>query len=173
MRTCYLDGEAAASEHRRMNFSRKLVLSFVIGISLGMASCALSEREDLAGARVPEKAFVYHGVKIKAWKFPPLDEKTEQPITELNMLVSGPGWQRKRWVKLRQGQSFEGLTLESFDTRGDAIKTPNGGMVPLLIQGYSLKIEDGVPKRYLILRDFCGDAAVAFYSDEANPPLKH
>ena len=87
------------------------------------------------------------------------------------MLVSGPSWRPKRWVKLRQGQSFEGLRVESLDTRGDAIFTPNGGVVPLLIQDFSLKIEGGLPKQYLILRDFSGGDGVAFYSDIKHPPL--
>ncbi len=155
-----------------MNFPRMLVLSFAFSIGLGMVSCASNENENLAGAQVPQKAFAHDGLKIKAWKSPPVDENTEQPITELNMLVSGPGWQPKRWVKLRQGQSFEGLTLESLDIRGDAIDAPNGGLIPLLIRDFSLKIEGGIPKAFLILRDFSGDAAVAFYSDAAHPPLK-
>ena len=116
---------------------------------------------------------MHKGLKIKAWRSPEIDESVAESTKELHMLVSGPGWQPKRWVKLRQGEAFEGLIFESQDFQGDAIETPNGGLVPLLIKDYSLKIEDGVPKPFLILRDFCGDAAVAFYSDEANPPFKH
>ncbi len=150
-----------------------LALSFSAIVSLFLAGCVSSENEIQGTTLTLDEPFVHRGIKIKAWRSPPFDEKTEQPITELSMLVSGPGWRRKRWVNLLQGQSFEGLTLESFDARGDAIVTPNGPVVPLLIQGFTLKIEDGEPKRYVILRDFCGDAAFAFYSDEANPPLKH
>jgi hypothetical protein len=156
-----------------MNFPRMLFLPFAVSIGLGMVSCASNENENLSGALVLEKAFVHRGLKIKAWKIPEMDGSEAERTKELHMLVSGPGWQPKRWVKLRQGQSFEGLKLESLDIRGDAIETPNGGLIPLLIRGFSLKIEDGVPKPFLILRDFCGDAAVAFYSDEANPPFKH
>ena len=172
-RTCSLDLEGSAPQHRCMIFSRTLVLSLAIGISLGMPSCASSRSGDLAGARVPEKAFVHHGLKIKAWKSPEIDESVAEPTEELHMLVSGPGWQPKRWVKLRQGESFEGLTFESQATQGSGLETPNGGLVPLLIQDYSIKIESGVPKRYLILRDFCGEAVSPFYSDEAKPPFKH
>ena len=156
-----------------MNFPHALVLSFAVSVGFGIASCSSIKNEDLAGARVPEKAFMHKGLKIKAWRSPEIDESVAEPTKELHMLVSGPGWQPKRWVKLRQGEAFEGLIFESQDFQGDAIETPNGGLVPLLIKDYSLKIEDGVPKPFLILRDFCGDAAVAFYSDEANPPFKH
>lgn len=156
-----------------MSIPRMLLLSFAFGISLGMSSCTSSQSGDLAGARVPEKAFMHKGLKIKAWKSPEIDESGAEPPTELHMLVSGPGWQPKRWIKLRQGQSFEGLTFESLDLSGDAIDAPNGGVIPLLITDYSLRIERGMLKRYLILRDFSGGDAVVFYSDEAHPPLKH
>jgi hypothetical protein len=155
-----------------MRSSRALVLLFAVTMLLGLAGCASSEDETDGMVLKPGKAFAHNNLLIKAWKTPPVDEKTEQPVTELNMLVSGPGWQPRHWVKLRQGQSFEGLTLESVDVGGDAIGGPGAPLVPVLIEDFSLKIESEVPKRYLILRDFSGEPVVPFYSDTAHPPLK-
>lgn len=116
------------------------------------------------------KFFVHNDLRIKSWKSSAVEEGATQAKQKLEILLTGPRQQPRRWVKLCQGQSFEGLTLESVEIRGDVIHGPETAVIPVLIEDYSLKIEGGVPKPYLILRDFSGGGAVAFYSDTAHPP---
>ncbi len=120
----------------------------------GLASCTSTENDLGSMLLTPDEVFVHNNLRIKSW-----------------ILVAGPQQQPRRWIKLLQGQSFEGLTLESVDIRGDAIGDPKRGLAPVLVEDFSLKIESGVPMRYLILRDYSGTNAVPFYSDTAHPRL--
>jgi|GEM_PF-1855142 len=137
----------------------------------GLASCTSTENDLGSMPLNPDEIFVHNDLRIKSWKSPAIEEGATQPKQKLEILVTGPQQQPRRWIKLLQGQSFEGLTLESVDIRGDAIGDPKRGLAPVLIEDFSLKVENGVPKQYLILRDFSGVAVSAFYSDSAHPPL--
>ncbi|MBB5033227.1 hypothetical protein [Prosthecobacter vanneervenii] len=139
----------------------------------GLASCTSNENDLGSMLQTPDEVFVHNDLRIKSWKSPAIEERETQPKQKLEILLTGPRQHPRRWLKLCQGESFEGLTLESVDISGDAIGDPKIGLAPVLVEDFSLKIVDGVPKQYLILRDFSGGDAVVFYSDEAHPPLKH
>ena len=136
-----------------MNFPRILVLSFSATLAMLLAGCALSKDQLPVSVLKPDAAFTHKDLQIKAWKSAAIFEGATAPEQSLEILVAGPRQRSERWIKLRQGQSFGGLTLESVDIRGDDIGDHKTVSVPVLIEDFSLKIESGVPMQYLILRD--------------------
>ena len=150
-----------------MKFLAPLVLSFFAAMAL--AGCASTKEEIDIEVLGLDKAFGHHDLVIKAWKSPSFVDGLPEP--KLEMLVSGPRQRQERSVKLRAGNCFEGMILERVDVRGDSVGDPKVALAPALTEDFSLKIMDGKPKPYLILRDISG-YTFAFYSDIPHPPLR-
>jgi hypothetical protein len=152
-----------------MNSSAVLSSLVLIAVVCQLTGCASKEDKIEVEVVSLEKSFDHHDMAIKAWKSPAYVDGL--PQTKMEILVSGPGSKPERWVKLRQNKTFEGLTLESVDVRGHSVGNPKTGMAAVITEDFSLKISDGDPRPFLILRNISGYTR-AFYSDEAHPPFQ-
>jgi hypothetical protein len=155
--------------HRRMK--HLLISLFCLSSAVTLTTCSTTELDPDGHYSRLIPPFKHEQFMIHGWRLPPISDEGSL-VCSTELIVSDSSSRSPRRVRLRQGASYAGMTLERVSGRPDTIGNPETGLAAIITTDFALRLPQGAEKRYLVLRDMSGYPS-AFYCDFPHPELTH